>query len=264
MMTALDVISAMEEWAPGTLQEEWDNSGLCIGRPDTPVSGVLICLDCTEAIIDEALEAGANMIISHHPLIFKGIKQLCDVTPTERTIAAALRNHMVIYSVHTNADKVMDGVSGAMAEALGLQNLSILAGEGETHRGVPCGMGLVGDTQQEVNTVHFFEWIKSVFSISHFKGSEPFIPSVRRVAVCGGSGGSRISRALESGAQVYISGDFSYHQYFDVEPHMMLIDIGHYESEVGVLTYFNNVLRKKFPTFAVRIAHKNTNPLRIY
>lgn len=120
-LKASDIIDVLEKWAPPGLQEEWDNSGLCIGHPDTPVNGVLVCLDCTKEIVEEAEREGLTMIVSHHPLIFKGLKQLREVTPLEQTVALAIRKNRVVYSMHTNADKIMDGVSGAMARALSLK-----------------------------------------------------------------------------------------------------------------------------------------------
>ena len=271
---AADVIQILEQWAPPGLQESWDNSGLCIGNSQTPVTGAVVCLDCTEEVIEEAVSEGINMVISHHPLIFKGLKHLRDATPVERTVALAVRHHMVLYCMHTNADKVMDGVSVAMAEALGLKNKSILAPEecgrqqeagGTGISGTAaCGLGIVGDLPEEMDTGAFFSLLKSAFGLKHFKASDMYHRRISRVALCGGSGSSLIPFALESGAQIFVSADFSYHAYFETVPQLMLADIGHYESEAGILEVICNELKKKIPTFDVRKTHINTNPIRIY
>ena len=238
---AADVIQILEQWAPPGLQESWDNSGLCIGNSQTPVTGAVVCLDCTEEVIEEAVSEGVNMVISHHPLIFKGLKHLRDATPVERTVALAVRHHMVLYCMHTNADKVMDGVSGAMAEALGLKNKSILSRRMRQAAGsrrnryfrnsclrIRC---IVGDLPEEMDTGAFFSLLKSAFGLKHFKASDMYHRRISRVALCGGSGSSLIPFALESGAQIFVSADFSYHAYFETVPQLMLADIGHYESE---------------------------------
>ncbi len=264
-LSAADIIEVLEQWAPGELQEEWDNSGLCIGNPATLVTGILVCLDCTPEVVEEAIAGGMNMIISHHPLIFKGLKSLKDATPVERTVARAIRGNLVVYSMHTNADKIMDGVSGAMGRALNLQNISILAPESCVNQeDAPCGLGVVGDLEQPMLTGDFFNLLKATFSLKHFKASVPFHRKVSRVALCGGSGSSLIPYALRSGAGVFVSADFNYHSYLETIPKMMLADIGHYESEVGIQDQVVNQLIKKFPTFAVRKTQICTNPIRYY
>lgn len=264
-LKASNIIEVLEQWAPTGLQEEWDNSGLCIGHPDTPVTGVLVCLDCTKEIVEEAVEEGINMIVSHHPLIFMGLKHLRDTTPLEQTVALAIRKNLVVYSMHTNADKIMDGVSGAMARALSLKNVSILAPDKICENNTePCGLGVVGDLPEPLPAEKFLDLLKNVFHLRGLKGSEILHPEISKVALCGGSGSSLIPDALRSGAQVFVSADFSYHTYFETIPHMMLIDAGHYESEAGIQDEVCRVLRKNFPTFAVRKTRINTNPIRFY
>ncbi len=264
MLTVADIVACLERWAPERLQESWDNAGLCVGSVDQGVTGVVVCLDCTEEVVAQAVGWGANMIVSHHPLIFKGIKRLQGANEVERTLIAAIRNNMVVYCAHTNADKIPGGVSGAMAQALGLKNLRILEEEGLEYNGVSCGLGLAGSFDAPLSAEEFVARIKQVFGVAYFKASAIHPDYVQKVALCGGSGASLIPAALAYGAQAYVSGDFSYHAYFDVIPQMWLVDIGHYESEVGVLPYFKDVLNKKFPTFAVRITDVITNPIRIY
>lgn len=255
MITVQAIMDGIEEWAPRMSQEPWDNCGLSVGQPQTPVTGVLLCLDCTEAVVKEAISLGYNMVVSHHPLIFKGLLHLCESTVAERTVALALRNHVAVYSAHTNADKAWNGVSWAMANALHLKEVDVLdAG----------GLGLVGNLPAPMSPHAFRMLLKDTFHLQGMKASAGYNTPIQRVALCGGSGSSLIAQALETGAQAYVSGDFSYHHYFDVIPRMMLVDIGHYESEVGVLVSFSEVLTKKFPTFAVRITQENTNPIEFY
>ncbi|MFY9116389.1 MAG: Nif3-like dinuclear metal center hexameric protein [Bacteroidales bacterium] len=265
---ATDVIHVLEQWAPTGIQEPWDNSGLCIGNIQTPVTGVLVCLDCTEEVVREAVSKGINMVVTHHPLIFKGLKHLREETPVERTVALAIKNDVVIYCMHTNADKVMDGVSGEMARKLGLNPISVLAPDTLCNREAvteePCGLGIIGDLPQPMETADFFDLLKTVFHLKHFKASPMFHNRVSKVALCGGSGSSLISNALQQGAHVYVSADFSYHTYFDTIPHMMLVDIGHYESEAGILDVICKELKKKIPTFDVLKTQIVTNPIIIY
>jgi dinuclear metal center YbgI/SA1388 family protein len=264
-LKAADIIEVLEKWAPPALQEEWDNSGLCIGNPGTEVNGILVCLDCTDQVMEEAMALGLNMIVSHHPLIFKGLKHLRDDTPVERTVALAIRRNLVVYSMHTNADKIMDGVSGAMARALQLENVTILAPESCLGIGSgSCGLGVAGNLPSPMETEAFFSLLRTVFGAGRLKTSEPFRPTVSRVALCGGSGSSLIPFAMASGAEVFVRADFSYHSYFETVPHMMLADVGHYESEAGVQDQICNELMKNFPTFAVRKTRINTNPIRYY
>ncbi len=271
----IDIIDVLEQWAPTHIQESWDNSGLCIGNTQTPVTGALVCLDCTEEVVQEAISLGINTVISHHPLIFKGLKHVRYDTPVERTVALAIKNDVVIYCMHTNADKVMDGVSGEMARNLGLKNISVLAPDvlcrrevvQETDSGAieePCGLGVIGELPQPMDISLFFDLLKKTFHLKHFKASHLFHNRVSKVALCGGSGSSLIPNALEQGAHVFVSADFSYHAYLDTAPRMVLVDIGHYESEVGICDVICKELKKKIPTFDVRKTEIVTNPIRIY
>ena len=251
-----DVTKVIEDFAPLSIQEGWDNSGLCIGSPEAPVTSVLLGLDCTPELVDEAIECGADMIVTHHPLIFSGLKKISPEDQVGEAVIKAIKAGISIYAAHTSADKVIAGVSGAMAARLGLQDVSILDEDGEG-----TGLGVVGDLPQPLSAEDAVALVKERFSLKVMRTSRPVGGKISRVAMCGGSGGSLIKAAAASGAQLYISGDISYHNFFTREG-FMIMDIGHYESEIEIVDILFSLLRKNFPTFAVRITQNiYSNPI---
>mgnify|MGYP003293555012 FL=1 len=255
-MKVKDIISVIEGFAPLSVQEGWDNSGLCIGSPEDEVNGVLVALDCTPELVDEAIAAGADMIVTHHPLIFSGLKKISPQTQVGRAVIKAVKAGVSIYAAHTSADKVLAGVSGDMARKLGLEDVEILQKDGED-----VGLGVVGNLQEPLSSEDVIRLVKERFGLKVAKVSRPLEGKVSRVAMCGGSGGSLIGEARKSGAQLYISGDISYHNFF-AEDGFMIMDIGHYESEIGIVEILFSLIKKNFPTFAVRITQNlNSNPI---
>ena len=255
-MKVKDIIKVIEEFAPLSIQEGWDNSGLCVGSPEDEVSSVLLALDCTPALVDEAISCGADMIITHHPLIFSGLKKISPDNMVGEAVIKAIKAGISIYAAHTSADKVLEGVSGAMAARLGLQKVTILDEDGEG-----TGLGVVGDLPQPMTSDEALAFVKERFGLKVVKSSAPLKDMISRVAMCGGSGGSLIGAARKSGAQLYISGDISYHNFFTPEG-FMIMDIGHYESEIEIVDIFSSLIKKNFPTFAVRITQNiNSNPI---
>ena len=246
-MKVKDIINIIEEFAPLGIQEKWDNSGLCIGSPEDEVASVLMGLDCTPELVDEAIECGADMIITHHPLIFSGLKKISSDDLVGAAVIKAIKSGISIYAAHTNADKVIAGVSGAMAAKLGLENVSILDEDGEG-----TGLGVVGDLPVPMTAQEAVAYVKDRFALKAMKTSRPIDGKISRIAMCGGSGGSLIGAAKASGAQLYISGDISYHNFFTPEG-FMIMDIGHYESEIEIVDILFSLIKKKIPTFAVRI-----------
>ena len=238
------------------IQEKWDNSGLCIGSPDAPVSSVLFGLDCTPELVDEAIECGADMIVTHHPLIFSGLKKISPEDMVGEAVIKAIKAGISIYAAHTNADKVIAGVSGAMAAKLALQNVEILSEDGEG-----TGLGVVGDLPEPMTAQQMVALVKERFGLQAMRTSKLIDGEIKKVALCGGSGGSLISAAKAAGAQLYLSGDISYHNFFTPEG-FMLMDIGHYESEIEIVDILFSLVKKKFPTFAVRITQNmHSNPI---
>ena len=255
-MKVRDIIQVIESFAPLSIQEKWDNSGLCIGSQDAEVTSVLIGLDCTPELVDEAIECGADMIVTHHPLIFSGLKKINSEDPVGETVVKAIRAGIAVYAAHTNADKVIEGVSGAMAARLSLTDVEVLDEDGEG-----TGLGAVGNLPEPMDATEAIAYVKERFGLKVMKASRPLTEKISRVALCGGSGGSLIGAAKASGAQLYISGDISYHNFFTSDG-FMIMDIGHYESEIEIVNILFSLIMKKFPTFAVRITQNlNSNPI---
>ena len=259
-MTVRDITSVIEDFAPLSIQEGWDNSGLVIGSPEQEVHGVLIGFDCTPELIDEAVSCGADLVVTHHPLIFGGVKRISPDDPTGLAIIKAVSAGIAVYAAHTTADKVLAGVSGAMARRLHLEDIKVLDEEGDG-----IGLGAVGNLPGPMSSGEFIDYVKSCFGLSVARCSRPLDIPVSRVAMCGGSGSSLIGKAVESGAQAYICGDISYHHFFTPKD-FMLIDIGHFEGEVEICQVLFTLLRKNFPTFAVRTSAKldSANPVFYY
>ena len=258
-MKVKDIIGVVEDFAPVSLQEKWDNSGLCVGSPEDEVTGVLLGLDCTPELVDEAIACSADMIVTHHPLIFSGLKKISADDLVGAAVIKAVKAGISIYAAHTSADKVLAGVSGAMAARLGLKDVRILDEDGEG-----TGLGVVGDLPEPLTAGQAVELVKERFSLKVLKASRPVQGEITRVAMCGGSGGSLIGAAKAAGAQLYISGDISYHNFFTPEG-FMIMDIGHYESEIEIVDILFSLIRKKFPNFAVRITQNmQSNPIYYY
>ena len=247
------IAAAIEEFAPGHIQEKWDNSGFTIGGPDKDVTSALLSLDCTPAVIEEAISKGVDMIITHHPLIFSPLKRIAGGSVVEKMVESAIKGGIVIYSAHTNADKVLPGVSGLMAEKMGLRDVKILDPEDEN-----TGLGVMGILNEPISAMDLVSLVKKKFGLSTVRHSRLIDGLIQKVALCGGSGGSLIETSVAAGAQVLITGDLSYHKFL-CEDGFMVIDTGHFESETEVLTLIKDILSKKIPNFEVRISDNNNN-----
>lgn len=255
-MKAGVIAAAIEEYAPLALQEQWDNSGFCIGNEDSDVHGVLIGFDCTPELINEAVETGADMVVTHHPLIFGGIRKISLSTDTGRAIISAVRNGITVYACHTNMDKVLGGVSGNTASCMGLRDVRVLDSDADGN-----GLGVVGVLPGPMPAADFLAFLKSSLGLNVIRHSRLPSTPVRTVALCGGSGRSLIDKAVESGADVYVSADITYHEFYAPDS-MMIADIGHFESEVKIMDVIYGIVREKIPNFAVQIARRSTiNPV---
>ena len=362
-MKVNDIVSSIEEMAPVSYQESYDNAGLLVGSYDTEVSGVLICLDVVESVVEEAINKGANLIIAHHPIVFKGLKRFNGNNYVERTVILAIQNNIAIYAAHTNLDSVKGGVSDRICDLIGLQNkriLSPLAGDlnklvtfvpteyaqkvkdalfnagagcignydscsfssegkgsfranehadpfvgeiGKVHHenetrietvfqkhlkgkilsallknhpyeevafdvyqlenvNLNVGLGMIGELKKEEDALQFLKRIKKIFGSACIKHTDLIKDKIKTVAVCGGSGSSLLRKAIAQKADVYVSGDFKYHEFFDAEEKIIIADIGHYESEQFTSDIFYEIVTKKFPNFAVYISDINSNPIK--
>lgn len=361
-MKIKEVIQFLEGIAPRSMQESYDNSGLLVGDVNTEFKEALICLDSTEEIVDEAIELGCNMIIAHHPIIFKGLKKLTGANYIERVIAKCIKHDIALYAIHTNLDNYKFGVSHEMANRLGLINQRVLepkrnvlhklttyvpkgnlqavldamfaAGAGSIGNYSHCsfqvegigtflpgsganpaigevgtlemaeevrvecivsshlsfqviaalkkahayeevayqlvellnenqdeGAGIVGDLPEEMPVMDVLEQIKSVFECGVVRYTQPNKAKVKRIALCGGSGSFLLGKAISSQADIYLTADFKYHEFFDAENRIVIADIGHYESEQFTIQLLGGILKKNFPKFAFRLTNKNTNPI---
>ena len=253
-MKASELVRPIEEFAPVWEQERWDNCGFSVGDPDMEVSKALIALDCTEAVVDEAIETGADIIIAHHPLIFGGVKKISPQSEQGRTIIKAVKHNIAIYAAHTNMDKAAGGVSSIMADKLNLVEREVLT---------PDGFGVAGSLEEELSVEEFVGKMKNAFGVDVVRCSAPLEGKISKVAVCGGSGKSFIADAMQKGAQVYVTGDITYHDFY-AEKGFMVMDIGHYFSEYRIVDVFANIVSKNFPNFAVSISKRNNNPIYYY
>lgn len=360
-----DLTHYLEQWAPLAYQESYDNAGLLVGYPDTPVTGVLITLDATEAVIDEAMAKGCNVVIAHHPIIFKGLKKINGKNYVERAVIKAIKNDIALYATHTNLDNITGGVNFKIAEKLGLQNVSVLApksqvltklsvyvptgatqvvlhalynaGAGQlgqyehvsfrvngtgtfkplaganpaigqigrdeavsedrvevllpTHLEsklvaalrkahpyeVPAydlyalnnlneevGAGAIGELPEAMSELQFLAHLKSSMQLSLIRHTPLLQRTIRRVAVCGGTGSFLLNDAVRNGADVFVTADYKYHEFFDADGRIVIVDINHYESEAFTKELIQQRLSEKFNTFAVILSETVTNPVHYY
>ena len=254
-MKVRDIIEAVEQKAPLRLQDEWDNSGLQVGFAGAEVNKVLVCLDVTEAIVDEAAKAGAEMIISHHPLIFKALRQVSDSTYQQRCVVKALASGIAVYSAHTSLDNAPGGVNHSIAKLIGLRNLRWL----QPKECGDAGSGLIGELPKAERDLVFLKRLQASFGVHCLRHSECTGRPVKTVALCGGAGSFLMRDAREQGADCFVTGEFHYHDYFENDG-MLLAELGHYQSEQYTIDLLCEVLRATFPTLSVVKTTLNTNP----
>jgi len=260
------ITAALETWAPLSFQEEYDNCGLLVGHPDTNCTGVLCSLDLTKAVLDEAIEKGCNLIVSHHPIIFKGIKQFDETHYVARTVRKAIQQNIAIYALHTNLDNLIDGVNKTLADRLHLENRRILTPKPgfKDQNGNEIGSGLIGELPLETDETAFIKWIKEKFNLSLIKHTAFTGRQLKTIALCGGAGSFLIQDAKAQKADCYITSDLKYHDYFEADGKLLLVDIGHWESEQWVSELIIAYLTTKFPTFAVLQSLVCTQPITYF
>ena len=250
-MLIRDIIDTIEEAAPLELQESYDNAGLIIGDPECECSGVLFCVDVTPGIIDEAARRGCNLIVSHHPLIFKGLKRLTGATVQERAAVKAVKADIAVYAAHTNLDAADDGVNYTLADMLGLSDVTPL----------PTSPGVIGTLSPSLTAAGLVERIKDVCGSPVTRCTAPPQGTLSRLALCGGSGSFLIDDAVEAGADAFLTSDVKYHDFVDNAERIFIIDIGHYESEKCTKQIFYHIVSKKFPNFALYYSETEKNPI---
>lgn len=365
-MRASEIITVIESFAPPAYQESYDNSGLQVGHPDTEVTGVLLTLDITEDVIDEAVAKGCNMIIAHHPIIFSGLKRLSGRSYVERVVERAIRKDVILYAAHTNLDNARAGVNAIIAEKLGLQNTAILqmmtttlrklytyapqsavdkvrdalfaAGAGDIGKYRECsfnipgtgtfkpdadanpeigraggprewvdevkievlvqqhkearilkalfdahpyeevafefihlhnanqelGAGMVGTLAEPMDEQSFLRHLKAAMNTPCIRHTSLLGKPIQKVALCGGSGSFLLKEALAAGADIFITADYKYHQFFDADGRIIIADIGHCESEQYTPELIRRILAPKMPTFALLLSETKTNPVKYF
>ena len=256
-MKIKEVAETLERFAPLPLQEGYDNAGLQIGLTDADASGVLLCLDVTEEVIEEAASLGCNMVIAHHPLLFRSIKCISDATQVERCVRMAILNNITIYAAHTNLDNAYEGVNFEIAKRIGLQNIAFLQ---ELPNG-SGGSGVIGKLPSPEAPEDFLKRIQQIFKVACIKHNALPKRNVQRIAICGGAGESLLPTAVKNQADVFITGEMSYHRYFGWENKILIAELGHYQSEQFTISLMAKILKATHPELNVKESCINTNPI---
>ena len=257
-MKIREIVNALERFAPLSLQDSYDNAGLQIGLTvDADSTGALLCLDVTEDIIDEAASKGCNIIISHHPLLFRPCKTISEKDYIGRCIIKAIQKGISIYSAHTNLDSAVGGVNYRISEKLGLENIKALHEKPGTDG---AGEGVTGMLPSETDSASFIEKVKATFNAGCVRHNN-CNRQIKKVALCGGAGAFLINDAIEAGADAFLTGEIGYHRFFGYEDNILLLEIGHYESEQYTIGLLHDILKGANADFPIYEASATTNPI---
>lgn len=250
-MKIKEIVCALERFAPLPLQESYDNAGLQVGLTEAEASGALLCLDVTEEVIQEAVDMGCNLIVAHHPLLFRGVKRVSDTTQVERCLRLAVKNDICIYAAHTNLDNAEDGVNYKMAEKLGLMDVVPLEGG-----------GVLGYLMAEEDSLAFLQRVKDVFRVESLQHNELLRRPIQSVALCGGAGSFALDAAIEQEADAFLTGEMGYHQFFGHEQQIQIGVMGHFQSEQFTTEIFQQIIGECAPQLPVFVTGINTNPIQ--
>ena len=260
-----EVLCALERFAPLPLQESYDNAGLQLGLTETEVSGALLCIDVTEAVVAEAAAAGCNLIVSHHPLIFRPLRRIAGENDVQRAVIAAIKKDIAVVSMHTNMDNACGGVNFRMAEKMGLQATAFFGeGKGATATDgteVRGGSGVIGALPEPMAADDFTKMLKSVFDVECVQANQLLRRSIERVAVCGGAGSFLLGDAVRAGADAFVTGEMRYHEYFGHEQEIQIAVIGHYQSERFTNEIFREIIGMECPGVRTVMSRVCTNPI---
>ncbi len=251
-MKIKDIVSALERFAPLPLQESYDNAGLQVGVTEAEVSGALLCLDVTEEVIGEAIDLGCNLIVAHHPLLFRPLRHLSDDDYVQRCVRLAVKNDICIYASHTNLDNAEDGVNYKMAEKLGLVDVVPMEGGG----------GVIGYLPIAEDSLEFLERAKEVFRVECLQHNELLQRPVQAVALCGGAGSGSLEAALRLGADAFVTGEMGYHLFFGLEQRIQLAVLGHFQSEQYTTEIFYQIIGDVAPELPVFTTAVEVNPIK--
>ncbi|MBO6306567.1 MAG: Nif3-like dinuclear metal center hexameric protein [Paludibacteraceae bacterium] len=237
-MLLREIINRIESVAPRSAQENWDNSGMQVGDTGREVSSVLLTTDVTPEVVNEAVMHGCQLVLSHHPLLFHGLKQLCRQTPQACVVETAIKHDIAIYSAHTSLDSVPGGINTRLADKLGLTGYHILSPSpsGTT------GLGVIGTLSQPVDYAGFIEHVRTILECTYVRYTRAPKEIIQTVALCGGSGAEFIDEAIAQGADVYLTADCKYHEFQTADGRIGLIDIDHWYSERHAREIFRDIL----------------------
>ena len=258
-MIIKQITDVIERFAPLEWQESYDNAGLIVGRPDDEVHKALLAVDVTEEVLDEAEAEGCDLVITHHPIVFRALKRFNSADPVERCVERAIRSRIALYACHTNLDSAPGGMSWRLASELGIGSLRVLAPSPDKGEGV--GFGVVGELPEPMATVEFMRRMQRVLGVRVVRHSDIASPEVRRVAVCTGAGASMIGDARRAGADIYVTADMKYNDFMTPDKALTVADIGHFESEYCAIQILFDILSKNLITFAVRKSESSRNPV---
>lgn len=259
-----EIFDFLESIAPLHLQESYDNSGLLIGSIDQEVTGTIICLDCTEAVLDEAIARGCNLVIAHHPAIFYGVKRVTGANATERIIRKAIKHDLILYAIHTNLDNTLThGVNERIARKIGLDIDGILRPK-QNSLDPTLGAGIVGYFPGPLSESQFLHLLKDLMKAPVIRHTKLNNRKIQKVAVCGGSGSFLLEDARKAGVHALVTADFKYHNFMDAEEDLLVCDIGHYESEQYTINLLQELISGNFSTFAAHCTGINTNPVHYF
>ena len=256
-MLLREIINIIESVAPRSAQEQWDNSGMQVGDTGRDISSVLLTTDITIDVVNEAIIQGCQLIISHHPLLFHGLKQVCGQTLQAQIVEMAIRNNIAIYSAHTNMDAVLSGVSGMLAHKLGINNYRILV---PSTPDANTGLGVIGTLDAPMDFDEFIQRIRNTLRTTYIRYIAPQKTTIQTIALCGGSGAEFIPQAIEQGADIYLTADCKYHEMQAAEGRIGLIDIDHWVSECHTREIFKDILAPQ--GIECHISQKDRTPIQ--
>ena len=259
-MKVKEVIAALEQFAPLPLQDDFDNSGLQIGLTEADVTGALLCLDVTEDVIAEAAAKGLNLIVAHHPLLFHPLKAVVGRTYVERCTIQAVRQGIAVYAAHTSLDNAVGGVNYEIANRIRLTDVELLTQKDV--EGLAGGAGVVGTLAEPADEASFLALLKECFSVSALRHNRLTGRVIRRVALCGGAGAFLLRDSIRVGADCFITGEIHYHDYFGHDDEILMVEMGHYESEQFTPCLLQRLLKERFPELRAELTELNTNPIQ--
>jgi dinuclear metal center YbgI/SA1388 family protein len=259
-MKFIELHQHFERWASASFAENYDNVGLIVGEYDTEITGILVNLEVTEEVLEEAIQLGCNLLVTHHPIWFQARKKLNGEDYVSRIIMKAIRNHIGLYAIHTNLDSVISGVNRKIAEILELEIIGFI----KKHPTLEVGSGIYGNLKALVSFENFLSTLKEKFQVPCIRYSRAFHkPLIQKIAICGGSGSFLIPEVFNLKVDAFVTADITYHKFFDNEGQFYLIDLGHYESEQYTCEIILDYL-KSISNFAVYLSKIKTNPVQYY